>query len=198
MRSWIKGRGWIAAAIAVGALGLGACGDDEATPDFTAADLESVSFAPEEVAGMEYQPQRSGAGAFTRGDEHREIAERLEGLGLEANFVSQFFATSRRSELGFVESVAFLFEDEGAATEAVDPLKEEYLDFLDRSEEIDAPEDLGEQRFGVRGAFEGFTTFAFAWRAGDVIQIATVAPNGQNPGPESTIELAQELVSQAD
>jgi hypothetical protein len=29
MRSWIKGRGWIAAAIAVGALGLGACGDDE-------------------------------------------------------------------------------------------------------------------------------------------------------------------------
>jgi hypothetical protein len=76
-----------------------------ATPDFTAADLESVSFAPEEVAGMEYQPQRSGAGAFTRGDENREIAERLEGLGLEANFVSQFFATSRRSELGFVESV---------------------------------------------------------------------------------------------
>jgi hypothetical protein len=31
-----------------------------------------------------------------------------------------------------------------------------------------------------------------------VIQIATGAPNGQNPGPESTIELAQELASKAD
>ena len=71
--------------------------------------------------------------------------------------------------------------------------REEYLDFLGRSEAIDAPADLADQPFGVRGGFEGFTTYAFAWRVGDAIQIATVAPSGQAPGPESTIELAEEL-----
>ena len=85
-------------------VGLAACGDSGSdSPDFAAADLERLSFAAADLPTMEYQPDRSGPGAFTRGGDNREIAARLEKLGLESNYVSQFFATSRDSKLGFVE-----------------------------------------------------------------------------------------------
>ena len=145
---------------------------------------------------MEYQPDRSGPGAFTRGGDNREIAARLEKLGLESNYVSQFFATSRDSKLGFVESVVLLFEDEGAAESAVGPVEREYLDFLDSSETITAP-DLGEQAFGVRGEFDGYPTYAYGW-----LSAATYScdrgPNGEKPGSRSTVRLAAQLVAKGD
>ena len=192
-------------AMVIAAIGLGvACGEDDsadtstgsASPDFTGADLAALSFAADDVAKMEYQPQRSGPGAFTHGGENQQVAARLEELGLEANYSSQFFATSRDSELTFVESLVFLFEDEEAATAAVDQVKKEDLANLEPSEEIEAPE-LGEQAFGVLGDFDGYPVYSYGWRVGDVIQLLTVAPNGENPSPDSTLELAEQLVSQA-
>ena len=179
-------------------IGLAACGDsDSDSPDFAAADLERLSLAPADLPEMEYQPDRSGAGAFTRGGENREVAARLEKLGLESNYVSQFFATSRDSELGFVESLVLLFEDEAAAEAAVSQLEREGLNNLDASETIDAP-DLGEQPFGVRGEFDGFPVYSYGWRNGDALFLVTVAPGGQKPGPRSTLRVAAEVEAKGE
>jgi hypothetical protein len=186
-------------------LALTACGDDEGaseSPDFTTADLEDLNFAPDEIPRMEYQPDSSGPGAFSE-DQREEAKEegeksglklldRLGELGLEAEYVSQFFATSRGAELSFVESITFLFEDEGGAEEAVDVLREASAKNLKPADEIDAPE-LGEQTFGLQGKFDDLLTYSFGWRVGDVIQILGVAPGDQHAGPETTIELAEQL-----
>lgn len=174
-------------------VGLAACGDSGSdSPDFSAADLKRLSLGPADVPAMEYQPDRSGAGAFTKGGENREVESRLQTLGLKSNYVSQFFATSRNSKLLFVESLVLLFEDEAAAEAAVGPLEREDLDNLDASERIAAP-DLGEQAFGVRGEFDGYTTYSYGWRNGDALMLVTVAPNGEKPGPGSTVRLAAQL-----
>ena len=173
--------------------GLAACGDSGSdSPDFAAADLKRLSFAPADVPAMEYQPDRSGAGAFTKVRENRAVAGRLEKLGLESNYASQFFATSRDSKLLFVESLVLLFEDHAAAEGAVGQLEREVLNNLDGSGTIDAP-DLGEQAFGVRGEFDGYMTYSYGWRNRDALQLVTVAPNGEEPGRRSTLRLAARL-----
>ena len=184
----------LAATVACAALlaGLAACGDSGDSPDFAAADLKRLSFAPPDVPAMEYQPNRSGAGAFTKVGENRAVAARLEKLGLESNYVSQFFATNRDSKLLFVESLVLLFKDQAAAQAAVSQLEREDLDNLDASKTIEAP-DLGEQAFAVRGKFDGYTTYSYGWRNGDALFLLTVAPNGKKPGPRSTLRLAAQL-----
>jgi hypothetical protein len=192
----------IAAVTLAAALALAACGDDDG-PDFAVADLERLNFAPNEVPNMEYQPDSSGPGAFAaaqreQGDEGGvRLVDRLEELGLEADYVSQFFAASRGAETNFVESVSFLFEDDGAAEEAVDVVSEASASNIEPAEEIEAP-DLGEQPFAQRGEFDGFLTYSVGWRTGDVIELVTVAPGDQKAGPESTIELAEQLESKAN
>ena len=146
---------------------------------------------------MDYQPQRSGYGAFTGGEENREIAARLQELGLEEDYVAQFFAASRDSELGFVESTTLLFEDEISATVAVEKVSREYADFIAPAEEIDPPA-LGEQPFGILGDFDGFPVYVFGWRVGDAVQIATVAPNGDESDSDPALELAKQLAAKAD
>jgi hypothetical protein len=189
------------AATAAGAallIGLAACGDSGGdSPDFTTADLERLSFAPADVPAMEYQPDRSGAGGLTKGGDNRDVAARLEKLGLESNYVSQFFATTRRSQLLFVESTVLLFEDEAAARAAMGPVERENLDSIDSSEAIDAP-DLGEQAFGLRGKTDGYTVYSYGWRNGDAVQLVTVAPNGEKPGPRSTVRLAAQLEAKGE
>jgi hypothetical protein len=179
-------------------VGLAGCGDSgSGSADFAAADLKRLSFAPADLPAMEYQPDRSGAAAFTRGEENREIATRLGRLGLESDYVSQFFATSRDSKLLFVESVVLLFEDDAIAEEAVGPVKREYLDYLDSSETIDAP-NIGEQAFGLGGQFDGYTTYAYGWRTGDAVQLVSVAPGGEKPGPRSSVRLAAQLEAKGE
>lgn len=183
----------LAGACAALLAGLAACGGSGSdSPDFAAADLERLSFAPADLPAMEYQPDRSGPGAFTKGEENRAVAARLEKLGLDANHVSQFFATSRDSKLLFVESAVFLFEDHAAAKAAAGSLEREDLNHLDSSETIAAPE-LGEQAFGVRGEFDGYPVYSYGWRNGDVLMPLSVAPNGEEPGPHSTLRLAAQL-----
>jgi hypothetical protein len=91
----------------------------------------------------------------------------------------------------------FLFEDELAAADAVDEVKREDLDNLSPSAEIDAP-DLGEQPFGIKGDFDGYTTYSYGWRVGDAVQLLTVAPNGDSPSPDGTLELAAQLAVLAE
>jgi hypothetical protein len=71
-------------------------------------------------------------------------------------------------------------------------LEREDLRNLDASETIDAP-DLGKQAFGVRGEFDGYTTYSYGWRNGDALSLLTVAPGGDKPGPRSTLRLAARL-----
>lgn len=201
-------RGLAAALAAAGlALAIGACGNDEAdVPDFTATNLERLSFAADDLPAMDYQPDSSGQGAFARDQQEEaeeegdrsgiELVANLNELGLEDDYVSQFFATSRDAEVSFVESTAFLFEDEAGAREAVPVLTQANADNLESPEEIDPPE-LGEEAFGVRGEFDGFPVYSFGWRVGDVIQIVGVAPGGPKAGPESAIELAEQLEAKA-
>lgn len=145
---------------------------------------------------MEYKPRRSGPGAFAH--DNPDVAAEFEDLGLEADHLSQFFAAGRDSEFLFVESIAFLFEDEAAAAGSVEPLKEANLDNLAPADEIEAPADLGDQAFGIHGDFDGFPVYSFGWRVGDAVQVVTVAPNGKNPSPASTLALAEQLAAQAD
>ena len=155
---------------------------------------------------MEYQADVSGPGAFAA--EQREQAEE-EGDGggrklvaeagrgrLEADYATQFFATSRDSELLFAASTAFLFEDAAAAQEAMPLISKANAENVDSSEPVDAPA-LGEQPFGVRGEFDGFPTYTFGWRVGDAIQVVTVAPGDERAGPETTLELAEQLEAKA-
>ena len=192
------------------ALGAAACGSDEddSSQDFAAADLEGLNFAADEFPEMDYQPDGSGLGAFVR-DQKREAKEEgdrsglefaasLQELGLEEDYVSQFFAFERGAELSFVESIGFLFEDAERAEAAVDVVREGVARNIRPAEEIDVPE-FGEQAFGFSGEFEGFPTYSVGWRVGDVIQLATVAPGDPDAGPQGTIELAEQLAdSQAD
>jgi hypothetical protein len=190
------------AALFLTAVALAACGGNGGdggsadARDYSASDLQGLSFAPRDLPDMDHQPRRSGAGAFTRGEENREIGARLERFGLEGDYVSQFFATSRDSKLGFVESVALLFEDASSAGAAVEPVNVAYVEFL-AAKEIDAPA-LGEQAFGVLGDFDGHPVYAFGWRVGDAIQLVTAAPNGKNPGPGRALALGQRLAAKAD
>ena len=196
------------AAAALVALALTACGGDgDGSPDFAAADLAGLNFARNELPRLEYQPDSSGAGAFSRdqkeeaeeeGDESGlRLLERLQGLGLEADHVSQFFATSRDSKLSFVESITFLFRDEEGAEEAVDVVKKASAENIRPTKEIDAPE-LGEQAFGLRGKFDDRLTYSLGWRVGDAIQVIGVAPGDQAAGPESTLQLAEQLEVKAE
>ena len=199
----------LAAVFAAAVLGLavGACGDDDAdVPDIAPTDLERLSFAAGDLPAMEHQPDSSGQGAGARDQQEEaeeegdrsglELVGKLEDLGLEDDYVSQFFATSRDAELSFVESTTFLFEDEESAEEAVPVLTQANADNLESPEEIDPP-DLGDEPFGVRGEFDGFPVYSFGWRVGDVIQIVGVAPGDPKAGPESTIELAEQLEAKA-
>jgi hypothetical protein len=179
-------------------VGLAGCGDSGTdSSDFGAADLKRLSFAPADVPTMEYQPDRSGAGAFTKVRENRPVAARLEKLGLESNYASQFFATRRDSKLLFVESLVLLFEDQAGAEAAVGQLEWEDLNNLERSETIKAP-NVGEQAFGVRGEFDGYTTYSYGWRTGDALLLVTVAPGGKEPGPQSTLALAEQLEAKGE
>ena len=198
--------GLLLAGLGAGLIAVG-CGDDDGdVPDFTPADLERLSFATHDLPEMEYQPDSSGQGAFARdqqeeaeGEDDRsgvELVASLEELGLEDDYVSQFFATTRDAEVSFVESTAFLFEDEAGAQEAVPVLTQANADNLESSEETDPP-DLGEEPFGVRGEFDGFPVYSFGWRVGDVVQIVGVAPGDPKAGPESAIELATQLEAKA-
>lgn len=182
------------------------CGNGDDAPDFTASDLERLSFAEDDLPEMEYQSDSSGQGAFAR-DQREEAEEEgdrsgvelvadLEELGLEDDYVSQFFATTRDAEISFVESTAFVFEDEAGAREAVPVLTQANADNLESPQEIDPPE-LGEEPFGVRGEFDGFPVYSFGWRVGDVIQVVGVAPGDPNASPESAIELAEQLEAKA-
>ena len=193
------------ALILTGTLLLGACGDDDG-PDFTTADLERLNFTPDDLPEMEYQADSSGQGAF-RVDQEQEaeeegdesgvrLVEDLDELGLEEDFVSQFFAFERGSELGFIESITFLFEDEAGAEDAVEVVRDAAAKNIAPAEEIEAPE-LGEQPFGLSGEFEGFPTYTYGWRVGDVIQLFTAAPNDQKAGPEGALELAEQLEAKA-
>jgi hypothetical protein len=194
-------------ACALIAVGAAACGDDDGdSQDFAATDLEQLNFAADDLPEMEYQPESSGQGAFTRDQQEEaeeegdrsglELVAELEELGLEDDFVSQFFATSRDAEISFVESTSFLFEDEAGAEEAVPVVTEANADNLESAEEIDPP-DLGDEAFGVQGEFDGFPVYSFGWRVGDVIQVVGVAPGDPKAGPESTIELAEQLEAKA-
>ena len=186
-----------------------ACGDDDdegGSPDFAAADLEALNFAADEFPEMEYQPDLSGPGAFVADQEEEaeeegdrsglKVVETLEGHGLEADHVSQFFAASRDAEVGFIESITFLFADEEGATEAIGDVSEAAARNVEPSTAIDAP-DLGEQAYGIEGRFDDFLTYTYGWRVGDVIQMVTVAPMDQKAGPESTLELAEQLEAKA-
>lgn len=182
------------------ALGLVSCGGEDDSPskaDFTPADLERLSFAPEDLPDMDYQADRSGRGAFTAGDENREIAAKLDDLGFKADYVSQFFATSRKSDPLFVESTSLLFGDEATATSAMRELEEAALDNLDDAEPVDDP-IVGSDPFGVRGKFEGFTAYTFGWRIGDAVQLLTAAPNEENPRSGRVLELADQLAAKAE
>jgi hypothetical protein len=221
IRDWGDGMRQLLAIVTavLAGLALAACGGDG--HDFTVDDLQRLNFARDEIPDMEYQPDSSGLGAFAadqreeaEGDEEGDEGDdegdeeggdqsglkflaRLQELGLEEDYASQFFATSRDAELLFVESISFLFEDADAAEDAVDAVREGALRNLETAEQIDAPE-LGEQAFGVRGEFGGFLTFAFGWRVGDVIQLATVATGDDDAKPDRAIELADQLEDKAE
>ena len=185
------------------------CGDDDATeaPDFTVADLEGLSFSPDELPGMEYQADSSGQGAFVADQEDEaknegdksglELVDRLERLGLKGDYVSQFFATNRKADLGFVESITFLFENVEGAEAAVSEVSQAAAENTRPAEEIDAP-DLGEQVFGLRGEFDGFPTYTYGWRVGDAIQLVGAALGDPDAGPGSALELAEQLEAKAE
>jgi hypothetical protein len=130
-----------AGAAAVLVLGLAACGDDAESDsrDFAVAHLESGpgAFAAEQRKQAKEEEDEEGSSS----------SPRLEGVGLEADYVSQFFSTSRNADLSFAESIAFLFEDEAAAEEAVGVVSEASAENLGSAEAIEAP-DLGEQPLG--------------------------------------------------
>jgi len=186
--------------------GVDQCVGDGESPDFTAADLEGLNFAASQVPEMEYQPESSGLGAFSADQEEEaeeegdrsglELLKRLEEAGLEADYASQFFATRRDSELAFVESIAFLFEDEEGAAEAVETVAEGAARNTAPAHEIDPP-PVGEQAFGIQGKFDRFRTYTFGWRVGDVIQLFTVAPGDQQAGPAVAAELGEQLAAKA-
>ena len=198
--------GLLLAGLGAGLIAAG-CGDNNGdVPDFTPEDLAQLSFAADDLPEMEYQPDSSGQGAFAR-DQQAEAKEEgdrsglklvasLDELGLEDDYVSQFFATTRDAEISFVESTAFLFEDEVGAEQAVPVLAQANADNLESAEEIDPPE-LGAEPFGVRGEFDGFPVYSFGWRVDDVVQIVGVAPGDPKAGPESAIELAEQLEAKA-
>ena len=195
------------AAAALTAVAFSACGGDGGgSPDFTASDLAGLNFARNELPRLEYQPDSSGPGAFSKdqkeeakeeGDESGlRLLERLQGLGLEADHVSQFFATTRGAELNFVESITFLFQNEEGAEKAVELVRQASADNIRPAKAIDAPE-LGEHAFGLRGEFDGSLTYSFGWRVGDVIQLIGVAPGEQGAAPDSTFQLAERLEAKA-
>jgi hypothetical protein len=191
------------AALAIDKLGS----SESAGRDFARADLARLGFAPDELRGLEYQRESSGAGAFSadQKEEAREEGDRsglellkhLNELGLEADHVSQFFATSRGSEFNFVESIVFLFRDGESAEAAVAAVRRGAARNIAPAAQIDAP-TLGEQAFALRGEFEGFPTYTFAWRTGDVIQMLGVAPRERDAGPEGSRQLAQKLAGKAE
>jgi hypothetical protein len=179
---------------------LGSSGSESG--DFAAADLARLSFARNELPDLEYQRDSSGTGAFEadqieqareEGDRSGvELVNRLKQLGLEADHVSQFFATSRRSELTFVESIVFLFDESDSAEAAITDVRRAAARNVAPADEIDAP-DLDKQSFGIRGESEGFLTYTMGWRAGDAIQILTVAPQDREAGLKTTLQLARRL-----
>jgi hypothetical protein len=199
----------IAATGAVVALAAAACGDDAesgASQDFSAADLKGLNLVPDDVPGMEYQPDVSGPGAFVA-DQEKDAEDEGDGsglefladlarVGLEEDYVSQFFATSRDSELGFAESITFLFADEQAAVAAIPLVADAAARNVEPSKEIEPP-DVGEQAFGIRGEFDGFPTYTFGWRSGDAIQLLTVAPGEPNAGAAAATVLAERLAAKA-
>jgi hypothetical protein len=190
------------------AIGAGSCGDDDedASQDFASADLERLSFARDELPEMEYQPDSSGLGAFREDQQEEakeegdrsglELVESLDEIGLEEDYVSQFFAFERGSELSFVESIVFLFPDEAAAEEAVDEVEDGAARNIEPAEEIEAL-DVGEDGFGLSGEFEGFPTYSFGWRVGDVIQLLGVAPSDPKAGFARVRAVAQQLEAKA-
>jgi hypothetical protein len=196
--------------VVVASLFAAACGSGDSgseSRDFATADLERLSFARDELPGLEYQRESSGAGAFSEDQKEQaqedggrsglEFLNRLKQLGLEADHVSQFFATGRRSELSFVESITFLFDDPESAEEAITAVRRGVASNIEPAEKIDAP-DRGEQPFGIRGEFDGSLTYSFGWRVGDAIQMLTVAPRDRDTGPESTLQLTQQLEAKAE
>ena len=199
----------VAVSGAVLALAVAACGDDaesDASPDFSASDLKGLNLVPDDVPGMEYQPDVSGRGAFVADQEEDaenegdrsglEFLADLERIGLEDDYVSQFFATSRDSQLGFAESIVFLFADEEGASKATQLVADAAARNVEPATEIDPP-GLGEQGFGIRGEFDGFPTFTYGWRLGDAIQMLTIAPMKGRAGAEAALELAERLAAKA-
>lgn len=197
--------------LAVGASACGGSGSDAQAPDaqaprFTPADLERVGFTPADLPDMEYQRDESGRGAFAADQEEEakeegdrsglKLLHRLESLGLEADHVAKFFATSRDSDVGFAESIAFVFADEQGAERALVEVRDAAARNVAPAEEIATP-DLGEEAFGLRGEFEGFSTHTYGWRVGNLIELFTAAPNDQDAGLGATKELAGRLAAKA-
>lgn len=199
-------------ALAPGATGCGGSDSDAEpaeTPAFTPADLERLSFTPADVPDMEYQAEESGQGAFAA-DQQEEAKEehdrsglrllqRLESLGLEAERVAKFFATSRDAGLGFAESITFVFADERGAERALADVRDAAARNIAPADEIPSS-GLGDDAFGLRGQFDGYPSYSYGWRVGNVIVLTTAAPpNRRATGAEAaSLTLAQRLAAKAE
>jgi hypothetical protein len=182
----------IAALLAVGLI-VAACGDDD--PDeragFTEEDLPRLVLDPSEAPPHTEVSDASGPDLLEREGGLERLLRQLRKQGFVADRGIQFEPTRR--DASFVEALALVFEDEGAAGRGLDVRLRFHVDFYAPAEEIPA-EGLGEDAWGVRGMFDRrFSSGIFALRTGNVIQVATVTGR-----PARQLDEAREVALQLE
>lgn len=191
-----------AASVAAGllvALVLSTSAQGGTSPDFTRADLPGLSFGPADAPpGTHYLRGISGARLLEREVEQgvseiRIVLRQLRRRGYVTDYGSQYEATSRRSAIGFYETLALLFRSKRGAARGLNYLLGAHRLFFPPVRQIPA-RGLGEASWGIRGKQGGrFTVFVYAWRIGDLVQLSTLSPNRRGVNASDNRRLANQL-----
>jgi hypothetical protein len=167
-----------------------------ASPDFTRADLPLLVFGGSDAPVGTHIVPISGPRLLEREGGLGDVLRKLRERGFLTDYGSQFEARSRRSAIGFFETLALLFRDEQGAARGLNYLLRVHHRFFRPARDI-SPHGLGEAAWAIRGYFFNSPSYVYGWRIGDVVQIATLSPmhgHRLRPNPSlATLRFARQL-----
>jgi hypothetical protein len=166
------------------------------SPNFTRADLPRLVFGGSDAPAGTHILPISGPRLLEREGGLGDVLRKLRERGYLTDHGSQFEARSRRSAIGFFEALALLFRDEQGAARGLNYLLRVHHRFF-RPALDTSPHGLGEAAWAIRGYFFSSPSYIYAWRIGDVVQLATLSPmhgHRLRPNPSlATLRLARRL-----
>jgi hypothetical protein len=174
-----------------------ACGGDGDGKGFTRADLPGLVLARDKPPPK--MQKENGPAGFRFLEQHPDldsVVKTLRSRGMEANYGSQFSATTRKADLGFVETVAFLFHDKEAAGRGLDYVCETSSRRIKSAANLPAL-DAGDASCGHKGSSDGYPVAAYGVQVADVVLLATAAPTTKT-AERSSIEGARKLAEQLE